>query len=158
MKVATMRKRSWVLVLLVLGAGWNAKAWAGEEEPSSKLNFLVLRDYSGKPIKNASVILHPVNAKGKQQRGGYELKTDTEGKTQFEGVPYGLLRVQVLAQGFQTFGEDYDVQKAEMEITIRLKRPTQQYTIYGDSSNTPKQDTPKDAPAKDAPPKDEKPQ
>ena len=157
MKVATMTKRSWVLVVLLL-AGLTATGWGGNEEPSSKLNFVVLRDYSGKPVKNASVILHPVNSKGKQARGGYELKTDSDGKTQFEGVPYGLLRVQVLAQGYQTFGEDYDVQKEEMEIVVRLKRPVQQYTIYGDSSNAPKQDAPKDAPAKDTPPKEQKPQ
>jgi len=157
MKVATMTKRSWVLVVLLL-AGLSATGWGGNEEPSSKLNFVVLRDYSGKPVKNASVILHPVNSKGKQERGGYELKTDSDGKTQFEGVPYGVLRVQVLAQGYQTFGEDYDVQKEEMEIVVRLKRPAQQYTIYGDSSNAPKQDAPKDAPAKDTPPKEQKPQ
>jgi len=112
---------------------------------------MVVRDYSGKPIKNASVVLHPVNSKGKQERGGYELKTDSDGKTQFEGVPYGLLRVQVLAPGFQTFGEDYDVQKNEMDIVVRLKRPSQQYSIYGDSSNSPKQDAPKDAPKEEKP-------
>src|SRR5215467_732611 len=126
MKVATM-KRSWILAVLVLVAGMSAMGWGGNEEPSSKLNFVVVRDYSGKPVKNASVILHPVNSKGKQERGGYELKTDSDGKTQFEGVPYGMLRVQVLAPGFQTFGEDYDVQKDEMEIVVRLKRPVQQY-------------------------------
>lgn len=150
MKVVTIMKRSWVLgLLLALVAGLHAVAWSGEEEPSSKLNFVVLRDYSGKPIKNASVILHPVNAKGKQERGGYELKTDSDGKTQFEGVPYGLLRVQVLAPGYQTFGEDYEITKNEMDIVVRLKRPTQQYSIYGDSANAPKQDPPKDSAPKD---------
>jgi len=150
MKVVTIMKRSWVMgLLLVLAASLQTVAWSGEQEPSSKLNFVVLRDYSGKPIKNASVVLHPVNSKGKQERGGYELKTDSDGKTQFEGVPYGVLRVQVLAPGYQTFGEDYDVQKNEMEIVVRLKRPTQQYSIYGDSANSPKQETPKDAAPKD---------
>jgi len=152
MKVATMMKRSWILAGLVLVARLSALGWSGNEEPSSKLNFMVVRDYSGKPIKNASVVLHPVNSKGKQERGGYELKTDSDGKTQFEGVPYGLLRVQVLAPGFQTFGEDYDVQKNEMDIVVRLKRPSQQYSIYGDSSNPPKQDAPKDAPKEEKPP------
>ena len=149
-----MTKRTWVLgMVLVMLAGLNAKGWSGGEEPSSKLNFVVLRDYSGKPIKNASVILHPVNAKGKQERGGYELKTDSEGKTQFEGVPYGMLRVQVLAPGYQTFGEDYEITKNEMDIVVRLKRPTQQYSIYGDSPNPPKQEAPKESAPKDEAPK-----
>jgi len=36
----------------------------------------------------------------------------------------------VLAPGFQTFGEDYQIDKAEMLITVKLKRPGGQYSIY----------------------------
>ena len=42
-----------------------------------------------------------------------ELKTDAEGKANFDGIPYGVLRVQVLAHGFQTFGEDYRRQQGK---------------------------------------------
>ena len=52
-----------------------------------------------------------------------QIKTDAEGKASFDGVPYGKLRVQVLAPGFQTFGDDYDVDKPTMEITVKMKRP-----------------------------------
>jgi hypothetical protein len=100
-----------------------------DDSPVSSLSFVVVKDYSGKPVKNAAVVLHPVS-KGKQQRGGIELKTNTEGRTAYEGIPYGPLRVQVLIPGFQTFGEDYEINKPEMEITIRLKRPADQYSIY----------------------------
>ena len=136
------RLRVIAIVVVVLGMGLAARA--GDEEPSAKLNFVVIKDYNGKPIRNASVVLHPVNKRGKQERGGYELKTDNDGKTEFEGVPYGVLRVQVLAQGFQTFGQDYEIQKPQMEITIKLSRPVHQYSIYGDSSNEPKKDAPAD--------------
>ena len=34
------------------------------------LNFVVIRDYNGKPIRNASVVMHPVEKNGKQSRGG----------------------------------------------------------------------------------------
>ena len=79
---------------------------------------------------NAAVILHPVGHSGKQAKGGFELKTDGEGKTESDGIPYGLLRVQVIAPGFQTFGDDYTINQAEQVVTIRLKRPQDQYTIY----------------------------
>ena len=69
-------------------------------EPQALLKFVVVKDYNGKPIRNAGVVMHPVSEKGKQERGGLELKTDAEGKASFDGVPYGKLRVQVLAQGF----------------------------------------------------------
>lgn len=101
-----------------------------DTEPTSILNFLVVKDENGKPVRNAAVIMHPVNDHGKQARGGLELKTNPEGKTSFDGIPYGKLRVQVLASGFQTFGEDYEVNQARMDFTVKLKRPQGQYSIY----------------------------
>jgi hypothetical protein len=117
-------------------------AWGGE--PTSALSFVVVKEDNGKPVRNAAVVLHPVNGHGKQQRGGFELKTDNDGKTHFEGVPYGKLRVQVLASGFQTYGEDYEIDSEAKEITVKLKRPQRQYSIYDDASGTPKKDPPQE--------------
>jgi hypothetical protein len=111
-----------------------------QEEPASNLSFVILRDYNGKPVQNASVILHPVGKSGKQARGGYQLKTDADGKTNFDGVPYGKLRVQVLAHGFQTYGEDYNIEQPTTAITIKLKRPRGQYSIYDSQSGDKKED------------------
>ena len=110
------------------------------DEPVAVLNFVVVKDYNGKPVRNAGVVLHSVGKHDKQDRGGLELKTDAEGKASFDGVPYGKLRVQVLAPGFQTFGEDYEVGQRSMEITIKLKRPEGQYSIYDDHQNNKKED------------------
>jgi len=84
------------------------------QDDMALLNFVVIRDYNGKPIRNASVVMHPVEKNGKQSKGGLQLKTDAEGKASFDGVPYGKLRIQVLAQGFQTFGDDYAIEKPAM--------------------------------------------
>ncbi len=94
------------------------------------LTFLVVKDTNGKPVRNASVILHPVNEKGKQEKGGFQLKTDAEGKTKYDGVPYGKIRIQVIARGLQTHGQDYDINQPQMELTIKMKPPQEQYTIY----------------------------
>lgn len=110
--------------------------------PVAQLNFLVIKDANGKPVRNAGVVMHGVGKHDKQDRGGIELKTDADGKASFEGVPYGKLRVQVLAPGFQTFGEDYDINQPTMEITIKLKRPEGQYSIYGNQQNDPKDNKP----------------
>ena len=104
------------------------------------LNFQVIRDYNGKPIRNASVVMHPVQKNGKQSKGGLQIKTDAEGKASFDGAPYGKLRVQVLAQGFQTFGADYDVDKPTLEIMVKMKRPAGQYSIYEDHPGDKKDD------------------
>src|SRR5712671_4170904 len=116
--------------LLLVGLGVTLSAVAQDDEQYAAVALLVLRDYNGKPVTNASVIMHPVKKNGKQKNSGLQLKTNTDGKTSFDGVPYGPLRIQVLAQGFQTFGEDFEVNKPDMEITIKLKRPQGQYSIY----------------------------
>ncbi len=118
-------------------------ASAGNKDggPQSAVSFVVVKDDNGKPIRNAAVVLHPVGKNGKQLRTGFELKTDNEGKTHFDGIPYGELRVQVIAPGFQTYGNDYNIAQASQEITVRLRRPQGQYSIYEkhDGSENPPQ-------------------
>ncbi len=140
-----------VVLALVATAGVAAAQKDRDDEPTSALNFLVIKDDNGKPVRNAAVIMHPVNPKGKQERGGMELKTDPEGKTNIDGIPYGMLRVQVLAQGFQTYGEDFDIEKPKHDFVIKLKRPQTQYSVYDDHAKEP------NPPAKpDPPPADPK--
>jgi hypothetical protein len=117
-------------------------AVAQDDDDFARLDFLVVKDYNGKPLRNASVVMHPVNKHGKQENGGIELKANEDGKCSFDGIPYGKLRVQVLARGFQTFGQDYEIDQPRMAITIKLKRPQRQYSIYRDQQND----------VKDAPP------
>src|SRR5882762_5797104 len=130
-----------IAVVIVLGVGMIGLAGAQDDDvPMSDLRFVVVRDYNGKPVRNAAVVLHPVNRKGKQSRGGLELKTDGEGRTNIDGIPYGPLRIQVLAPGFQTFGEDYKIDKAETQITVKLKRPGGQYSVYENHGDEKKAD------------------
>ncbi len=120
-----------------------------DEGPSSWIYFTVVKEDNGKPVRNAAVILHPVAETGKQERGGLELKTDPDGKTNIDGIPYGKLRIQVLAHGFQTYGEDFDIDKSKTEISIKLKRPQGQFSIYDghaqDSGSPKPADPPTDA-------------
>ena len=142
-------KRSAVRVSLgILAAMMTVSAGivAQDSDDMAVVNFIVLKDHNGKPLRNASVVMHPVGKSGKQSRGGLELKCDAEGKASFDGVPYGKLRIQVLAPGFQTFGEDYDIDKPVEEITVKMKRPTEQYSIYKDDQNTKKDEAPKEQP------------
>ena len=132
----TARSRFVIFALLVIPVllAVNASAQA------STVKVVVIKDDSGKPVRNAAVVLHPVKQNGKQAKGGIELKTDAEGKTESDGMPYGTLRVQVIAPGFQTFGEDYTINQPEQTVTVRLKRPQGQYTIYGEPGSGPAKD------------------
>ena len=125
-----MRRAIFFLAMVLL----STLSFAGKNDdlgPTCNLNLLVVKDYNGKPVRNAAVVLHLVDEKGQQERGGIELKTDPDGKANYDTVPYGKLRVQVLMTGFQTYGEDYEINQGTMQITIRLKRPEAQYSTYG---------------------------
>jgi hypothetical protein len=76
------------------------------------------------------VVLHPVNKDGKQSKTGMELKTDPEGKAALESVPYGKLRIQAIAPGLQTYGDDIEINQPEQQITIKMNKPQEQYSIY----------------------------
>lgn len=95
-----------------------------------KIDISVVRASNGKPIPSAAVIFHTIDAKG-QQDGALELKTDLDGKTTLDVIPIGqTVRLQVIANGFQTFGNDYLANASAKEIVIRMKRPADQYSIY----------------------------
>jgi hypothetical protein len=124
---------------------------------TSRIEVTVVRDINGKPIENAAIVFHAMQ--GEKDHGVMELKTNGEGKTLIEVMPIGdTVRMQVIARGFQTFGDDYVIDKAQMAIEIRMKRPGEQYSIYkkhGEAADAGK-DASKDRPAtpsKDAPPK-----
>jgi hypothetical protein len=143
MKTARSWKIAWVSLIawfMLLGLASAQKDDKDDDEgPTANVNFVILKQDNGKPIRNAAVIMHSINSHGKQSRGDLELKTDLEGKASFDGVPYGVLRVQVLAPGFQTFGQDYNVKQSDVSVTIKLNRPEGQYSVYG---NQPAQKPP----------------
>jgi hypothetical protein len=121
------------LMALSLAAGAQEKANRGRKYkaplPTAHIEVTVLRDVNGKPIENAAVVFHPME--GDKDVGNMELKTNDEGKTLIDVLPVGsTVRLQVIVRGFQTYGEDYPVDKPNMAIEIRMKRPGEQYSIY----------------------------
>jgi len=113
------------LIVLLLGVLAVAK-----DKPTSHVEFLVVRSNNGKPVRNASVILHPVNKEGKQSKDGLQLKTNQDGKAELDGIPYGKLRIQAIAQGLQTYGQDMEIDQPSHQITIKMNPPQEQYSIY----------------------------
>jgi len=97
---------------------------------NATVTITVLRESNGKPVKNAEIIFHQVVEKGKIGQEGLELKTHEDGKAESGGIPFGKVRIQVIATGFKTHGQDYEINQPNMEITIKLERPADQFSIY----------------------------
>ncbi|MBV8437880.1 MAG: carboxypeptidase regulatory-like domain-containing protein [Silvibacterium sp.] len=97
--------------------------------PTAKITVTVVRATNGKPVENAAVVFHPMK-NGKDQ-GGLELKTNEEGRVAIDVIPIGTsVRLQIIAKGFQTFGEDYQITGDSKDISVKLKPPDRQYSIY----------------------------
>ncbi len=101
--------------------------------PSARIEVTVLRDYNGKPIQDAHVIFHPIE--GDKDKGSLELKTNEDGKTIIDVIPLGdTVTLQVIANGFRTYGQVYKIDKLNMSMEVRLTRPVPQYSLYQNST------------------------
>lgn len=101
-----------------------------DEPPTGSVSLTIVREENGKPVRNAEVVLHVLDKSGKEKQEGLELKTHEDGKAATDGIPYGKVRIQVIAHGFRTYGEDYEIKQPGTEITIKLQKPKPQVSIY----------------------------
>ena len=109
---------------------------------TATIKVTVLRSTNGKPIQNAAVIFHPME--GDKDKGALELKSDEDGKVTIDVIPIGdTVRLQVIADGWKTYGDDYKIDTNSKEIVVKMKRPTEQYSLYGDGHNEINNTTPK---------------
>jgi hypothetical protein len=108
--------------------------------PVSRITVTVLRNDNDTPIRDAHVIFHPIE-NGKD-RGGMELKTNDEGVAVMTIVPIGdTILLQVIAHGYQTYGGQYTINKADVAMHIRMKLPGQQYSVYDNHDSAANGDT-----------------
>ena len=64
-------------------------------------------------------------------KGALELKSDEDGNVTIDVIPIGdVVRLQVIAPGWKTYGDDYKIDSNNKEITVRMKRPSDQYSLY----------------------------
>ena len=93
----------------------------------------VTKASNGKVIVNAAVIFHPT--KDGKDEGNLEVKTDPEGKATIDVIPIGsTVTVQVIANGFATFAQDYTIEGAQKEIGIKMIKPRAQMSAYTDNA------------------------
>jgi hypothetical protein len=101
--------------------------------PTSRIEVQVIKKFNGKPIPNAAVVFNP--SKDGKDLGNLEVKTDPEGKAVIDVIPTGsTVRVQVIANGYATFGQDFLVDQPTKEIAVSMIRPQEQVSQYQDNS------------------------
>ncbi len=104
------------------------------DPPTTRLRVEVLT-LSGKPIDRASVIVDFVEGRnylklGRKVLKHWEARTSQEGIAKFPSIPQGKLRIQVIARGHQTFGQIYDVDQEEQQVSVKLNPPQAQHSEH----------------------------
>ena len=108
---------------------------------TSKIEVTVVKSFNKKPIDGAHVIFHP--QKDGKDEGFMELKTHQDGKAVIDVIPQGSqVTIQVLADGFATYAQDYVVSEPNRAITIAMERPKAQVSTYVDNGDKPSQRKP----------------
>ncbi len=101
--------------------------------PTTKLSIHVMSP-GGKPLDRASVIVKFLSSTSKvnikRTRTTWETKTDQEGFSRIPSIPQGKIQVQIIAEGYQTFGQLFDVTEDEKTLEIRLNPPQAQFSAH----------------------------
>jgi hypothetical protein len=105
----------------------NGKSDTGSKD--SRLTIVVTGGEDKKPIDSASVYVRYVEGRkiGKDKKIEMNLKTNQSGVCHVPVIPPGKFLVQVIAEGWKTYGEYYDINQTEQTINIALVRPPKWY-------------------------------
>ena len=143
-----MGRKCWLLsasvVLLLLAApglifGQEAQQQTQEQTPSTKkkeeapspanrLTIEVTGGEANKPIENASVYLKTVEQHLlKDKKFEVNVKTNQHGVAHVPDAPLGRVLIQIVADGWKTYGRWYDITDQKQVIKIHLDPPPRWY-------------------------------
>lgn len=99
--------------------------------PPALLNRLTVEVTGGeneKPVENASVYLKTVEQHAiKDKKTELNVKTNQMGIAHIPEAPQGRVLIQIVAEGWKTYGHWYDITDAKQIIKIHLERPPKWY-------------------------------
>ena len=94
-----------------------------------------VRNLDGKPVERAGVVVKFVQGRskakfGKKIRLSWEVRTNQAGSIKIPAIPQGKVLIQVIAKGYQTFGQTFDIAEEEKTVEIKLNPPQAQYSAH----------------------------
>ena len=104
------------------------------DTPTTTLTIEV-KSPGGNAVERASVVVNFVHGRskakmGKKMRTTWETRTNQAGLAKIPPIPRGQIRVQIIAKGYQTFGQVFDVDEEEKTIEVKLNSPQAQYSSH----------------------------
>ncbi|MBM3726261.1 MAG: carboxypeptidase regulatory-like domain-containing protein [Acidobacteria bacterium] len=104
------------------------------DPPMTSLRVEV-KTLGGAPIDRASVVVRFVEGRSKAKFGkkivtSWQLRTNQEGLAKIPPIPQGKILVQVIAKGYQTYGETVEVDQEERTVEVQMKPPQPQHSVH----------------------------
>jgi len=88
-----------------------------------------VRNPEGEPVDRAAVIIKRM--KGNKVQRSFELRTSQQGTAPLPPLESGTFLVQIIAKGYQTFGDKYVISEPERTLQIQLTAPQTQFSVHG---------------------------
>jgi hypothetical protein len=106
-----------------------AKAQAAKSDQTSRVTIEVSGGENETPIENASVYVKYVEERKilKDKKLELNVKTNRDGAAHIPGAPMGRVLIQVVADGWKTYGRWCDITEAKQTFKVHLEKPPKWY-------------------------------
>ena len=96
---------------------------------SNRLRIEVVGGEKDTPVENASVYVKYVEERKLRKDKKFELnvKTNREGVAHVPDAPLGKVLIQVIAEGWKSYGKWYEITDPRQVIKIKLEKPPRWY-------------------------------
>jgi hypothetical protein len=132
------RRHLWVMAMLgmlalptgVLAHQEQAPPSKKEEAPSplNRITIEVTGGEANKPVENASVYVKTIEQHMiKDKKFEVNVKTNMRGVAHVPDAPMGRVLIQIVADGWKTYGHWHDITDPKQVIKIHLDRPPKWY-------------------------------
>ena len=129
------------LLLLCLWPLVRPETSLAADKQYTTLTIAVVDEARDRPVPKASVTVTFVKGRKmlvKKVRSEWNTKTNGKGLAEMPEIPSGPARLQVIAPGFQTFGDEIELSGNEQTVTVKLKRPSGSQTSAHEQSDPKK--------------------
>jgi hypothetical protein len=94
-----------------------------------------VKTHADRPLERASVVVKFVKGRnyfklGKKTMTSWQVKTNQDGVAKIPPLPQGEILVQVIAKGYQTFGQTFEVNEPERTLEVKLNPPQPQFSAH----------------------------
>jgi maltose-binding protein MalE len=105
------------------------KTPASTSDQTSRVTIEVSGGENEAPVENASVYIKYVEERKikKDKKVELNVKTNRDGTAHVPDAPLGRVLIQVVADGWKTYGRWYDIAEAKQLIKVHLEKPPRWY-------------------------------